>query len=320
MRVYRGLEAYRAAPAGPGAVVTIGNFDGVHLAHQRLLAAARNEARAAGLASLALTFEPHPSRILHPASAPPLITPGAEKLRWLEASGITAAVLLPFDRDLSLLSPREFASQVLAAGLGARAVHEGANFRFGHRHQGDVAALESLGREFGFAVRLHPQVVVRGAPVSSSRIRSAVAAGDLGLARHLLGRVFQVSGPLARGRGVGRQRTVPTLNLEHYDELLPARGVYLTRLQLRGLCYDAVTNVGVRPTFGEPGPLTVESHILHPPENLDPGPGEPLTLAFLRRLRDELRFESPEALRARIQLDIAFARRYFSRLPPPPQP
>jgi len=314
MQVVRSLEAWGAWAAGRDTVATVGNFDGVHRAHRQLLAAVRQEAEARGAMAVAVSFEPHPSRILQPATAPPLITPGEERIRQLASTGIAALLLLPFSRDLSLWTAREFVQRVLVERLRARSVHEGENFRFGHRHAGTVATLAQLGEEFGFAVRVHPRVEVRGEVVSSSRIRTLVAAGAVARARALLGRPFAVRGLVAPGRGVGRQRTVPTLNLQHYEELLPARGVYCTCVRLGGAWRAAMTNVGVRPTFGAEGPLTVETHVLHPPEEgLEGGLGEEIEIGFLRRWREERRFDSPEALRVQIQADLAFAQRYFAK-------
>ncbi len=321
MRVFRTLE--EAAAGLAASVVSVGNFDGVHRAHRQILNAVHAEARALGCSSVAVTFTPHPSRILHPDAAPPLITPGDERLRELEAAGLDAVLLLPFSRDLSLWTPREFAGRVLVGAVKAQAVHEGEAFRFGRRQEGDAETLAALGRELGFAVRLHPAVRVGGAPVSSSRVRALVAAGEVGMARRLLGRPFAVRGLVAPGRGVGRARTVPTLNLQPYEELLPGRGVYFICARLgadpgsgeRTAGMPALTNVGVRPTFGAGGLLTVETHLLAPPEGFAAGgPGATLGLQFLRRVREERRFESPEALKRQIEADSSLAERYFSRL------
>ncbi len=293
-------------------VAAVGNFDGLHLGHQKLLDDMRAEARRRGLPALVLSFEPHPARILQPQSAPPLLTPREEKLRLLQALGLDAVLLLAFTRDLSLLSPLEFVERVLVRGLRVAAVFEGENFRFGHGGQGDGALLSRLGQEFGFAVSIAPRLEREGAAVSSSRIRKLVAGGEVAAAARLLGRPFALAGLIAPGRGVGRQRTVPTPNLQHYDELLPARGVYLTRAELAAEPWPALTNVGVRPTFGAGGPLTVETHLLHPPPTgLPAGLGDQLRIAFLERLREERRFASPEALRQQIQADIAAAEGYF---------
>ncbi|MGH9484105.1 MAG: bifunctional riboflavin kinase/FMN adenylyltransferase, partial [Terriglobales bacterium] len=283
--------------------------DGVHRGHRELLRAAVADAHARGLEAIAISFEPHPSRILTPQAAPRLITPREEKTRRLADCGLDALLLLPFSRDLSLWSPLEFVERILVRGLRVAAVYEGENFRFGHRGQGSGELLRQLGAEFGFAVHIEPRLEVDGAPVSSSRLREQIGAGRVAEAARLLGRPFAVAGLIAPGRGVGRQRTVPTLNLQHYEELLPAIGVYLTRAN----CLPALTNVGVRPTFGPGGPLTVESHLLHPPAaGLSVGLGERLEIAFLDRLRDERKFDSPEALRTQIQQDIATATRFFA--------
>ncbi len=312
MRLLHSLEAWDA----PACVAAVGNFDGVHLAHQSLLRAALHEARALGMPAVGVSFEPHPTRILAPQAAPPLLTPGEEKIRCLAATGLDALVLLPFSRDLSLLSPRAFVTQILVRGLRIRALHEGENFRFGHRQKGTMATLERLGREFHFGVHPHPVVRVRGEVVSSSRIRSLVSAGDVARARWLLGRPFAVRGLVTAGRGVGRQQTVPTLNLEPYPELLPAHGVYCTCVEVGGHRLPALTNVGVRPTFGPGGAVTVESHLLEPPPAaLQAALEQPITVHFLHRVRDERRFESPQALRAQIELDIVHAGVFFRRLP-----
>jgi riboflavin kinase/FMN adenylyltransferase len=320
MRTIHSLE--EAAATVDASVVAVGNFDGIHRAHTQILAAVRAEARTRGCAAIAVTFTPHPSRILRPAAAPPLITPGEQQLRLLAAAGLDATLQLPFSRDLSLWTPREFAVRVLVDALRARAVHEGEGFRFGRRQEGDAATLAALGRELGFAVHLHPAVRVAGEPVSSSRIRACVARGDMGRARRLLGRPFEVHGLVAPGLGVGRQRTVPTLNLQHYEELLPGRGVYLTCARLdrsegegNRPWLPALTNVGVRPTFGAGGALTVETHLLSPPPDLSTSsPGAGLALRFLRFVREERRFDSPEALKSQIESDRSLAQRYFARL------
>lgn len=299
-------------PQGLATVATVGNFDGVHLGHQQLLRAAAEEARQRGLQSLAVTFDPHPGRILNPASAPPLITPGDLKAELIAACGLDLLLLLPFTRDLSLLDPRAFVEQILVRGVRARAVHEGENFRFGHRQQGTVETLRALGGELGLGVTIHPAVVVGGEVVSSSRVRAMVGAGQVAEAAALLGRPLAVRGLIAPGRGIGRQRTVPTLNLQHYEELLPARGVYYTVVRTGGGEYAALTNVGVRPTFGEGGRLSVESHLLRPPAGGIPAHlGDAMEIAFLDRLRDEQRFATPEALKAQIQADVAAAAAFF---------
>lgn len=314
------LTTPAALPSLPrGGAVSIGNFDGVHRAHQAVLASVIAAARAAAAPAVAVTFAPHPVRLLRPESAPPLITPQEEKLRLLAATGLDAIVVLPFTRELSLLSPREFAAEFLVRGLGAAAVHEGANFQFGHKHAGNVATLAELGREFGFQVAVHPEMRLRGQLVSSSAIRRLIAAGDVPRAARLLGRWFSLRGPIVAGRGVGRRLTVPTLNLAPYPELLPARGVYVTQTWLGDCWRPSVSNCGVRPTFAAAGAseaLTVETHLLDFAPATAPKLPPEMEIRFLFRLREERPFSTPEALKAQILLDAGRARRFLRRLPP----
>ena len=297
-------------PSGYGpSVAAIGNFDGVHLGHQEILSAVVAEARSLGARAVAITFDPHPEQFLRPAEAPRLLTPISERLRLLSFTGIDAVVVLPFDAALASLPAREFARGILVDALGVRGVHEGGNFRFGHRAEAGVAELEAFGAEFGFAVHVHSPVRAHGLEVSSSAIRERVAAGDVTRARWMLGRPFAVRSTQARGRGIGTRLLVPTVNLAAYDGLLPAFGVYVTRLTVGGRRFQAVTNVGNRPTFGEAS-FAVESHILDfAPMEL--GEETPIELEFLLRLRGEIQWPSPEALKAQIFGDIARAKRYF---------
>ncbi len=308
--VFRSLDEI---PAGFGpTVAAVGNFDGVHLGHREILSAVAAEARETGAQAVAITFEPHPEQFLRPARAPRLITPLPERLRLLAETGIDAALVLRFDAELADLRPREFAQQILVAALGVRSVHEGQNFRFGHGATAGVKELAAMGEELGFAVRAHNAVRVRGLEVSSSAVRALVRAGDIRRARWMLGRPFAVLSTPASGRGIGTRLLVPTVNLARYDGLLPAFGVYATRLKVNGRAFQAVTNVGNRPTFGEAS-FAVESHILDfAPTDL--GEKNPIELEFLLRLRGEREWPSPEALKAQILKDVARAKRYFALL------
>jgi riboflavin kinase/FMN adenylyltransferase len=297
-------------PSGFGpSVAAIGNFDGVHLGHQEILSAAVAEAQSLGARAVAVTFDPHPDQFLRPAEAPRLLTPISERLRLLSFTGIDAVVVLPFDAALASLPAREFARSILVDALGVRGVHEGGNFRFGYRAEAGVAELRAFGEEFGFAMHVHSPVKAHGLEVSSSAIRERVAAGDVTCARWMLGRPFAVRSTQARGRGIGTRLLVPTVNLAAYDGLLPAFGVYVTRLTVGGRRFQAVTNVGNRPTFGEAS-FAVESHILDF-EPMELGEETPIELEFLLRLRGEIEWPSPEALKAQIFGDIARAKRYF---------
>jgi riboflavin kinase/FMN adenylyltransferase len=313
VRVFRSLAEI---PAGFGpSVAAIGNFDGVHLGHREILSAVVRDARERNARAVAITFEPHPERVLRPARAPQLLTPLAERLRLLADTGVNAVLVLPFDAALAALPARDFVEKILVGALRVRGLHEGRSFRFGHGAAAGVRELEAFGAEFGFAVRVHEPVHVRGLEISSSAIRAFVAAGDMRRARWMLGRPFTVLSTPARGRGIGTRLLVPTVNLAPYDGLLPALGVYVTRLKIdtrggeAGRAFESVTNAGIRPTFGEAS-FAIESHILNF-EPVDLTGETPLELEFLLRLRDEIKFPSPEALKAQIFKDVARAKRYF---------
>jgi riboflavin kinase/FMN adenylyltransferase len=307
LAVFRSLDEI---PAGFGpTVAAVGNFDGVHKGHRAILAAVAAEARETGARAVAITFDPHPEQFLRPAQAPKLITPMPERLRLLAETGIGAVLVLRFDRELADLSAREFAQRILIAALGVKSMHEGRNFRFGHGATAGVNELAAMGKEFGFAVHVRDAVRVHGLEVSSSAVRALVSAGDVRRARWMLGRPFAVLSTPASGRGIGTRLLVPTVNLARYDGLLPGFGVYGSRLKVSGRVFQAVTNVGNRPTFGEAS-FAVESHILDF-EPIDLGENTPIELEFLLRLRGEREWPSPEALKAQIFKDVAKAKRYF---------
>ena len=312
MQLYRSLAEL---PHGFGpSIATIGNFDGVHRGHQWVIDEVRARARALGLPSIAITFEPHPIRVVRPQDKPTLITPLPEKLRLLEATGIAAVLLLPFTVDFSRTSAHDFASTVLHDALHVRELHEGENFRFGYQAEGGIDSLEVLGRELGFTVRSYAPRQLRRAPISSSRIRKLIAGGDVSRARALLGRPFSLQSTPSSGRGYGTRYTVPTINLAPCPELVPGHGVYVTTLRIgqgtSAQTFNAVTNIGNRPTFGADS-FTIESHLLDfQPVELNEQ--TPLTLSFLMRLRDEMRWPTPEALRKQIGRDVHRAQRYFS--------
>jgi riboflavin kinase/FMN adenylyltransferase len=310
MQVFHKLDDL-PANFGP-TLVSVGNFDGVHRAHAHVLREIVARARERGPKAVAVTFEPHPARILHPESELKLLTPNPEKLRLLEGTGLDTVLLLSFGRDLSLMTPRQFAERILKKKLRAREVHEGYNFRFGHNAVGDAKLLAELGREMGFEVKVYPEMTVRGEKVSSSQIRKLLAEGRVSCARHLLARPFSILGTPGRGRGYGSKYTVPTINLARYEELVPKDGVYITRTRVGPERFDSVTNVGNRPTFGAEL-FAIEAHLLnfHP---LELTPETEVEISFLDRLRDEIKFPSVEALREQIARDVRKARRYFHLL------
>jgi len=310
MLIFRKLDDV-PSDFGP-TLVSVGNFDGVHRAHANVLREIVARARSAGDKAVAVTFEPHPGRILRPDSGLKLLTPTAEKLRLLESTGVDAVLLLPFGRDLSLMTPRQFAERILKKKVHAREVHEGFNFRFGHKAAGDVNMLSDFGREMGFEVKVYPEMSLRGEPVSSSHIRKLISEGRVSRARHLLARPFCILSTPGRGRGYGSKYTVPTINLARYEELVPKDGVYISCTRVGTETFESVTNVGNRPTFGADS-FAVESHLLnfHP---IELTPETEVEISFLDRLRDEIKFPSVEALREQIARDLRTARRYFRLL------
>jgi riboflavin kinase/FMN adenylyltransferase len=333
LKIYRQLADF-PTPTTP-IVATIGNFDGVHLGHQSVIAEVLSHTRFLGGRSLAITFDPHPARVLRPETPLPLITPLHRRLELLADAGLDATLVLPFTDELRHMPPRDFVTNILVNALHVTEVHEGENFRFGYhaeagagRAQTGNASLEALGQELGFRVTIYAPRIVRGAPVSSSRIRKLIAAGDVTHTRALLGRPFAIDSRPAPGRGYGKTYAVPTINLAPYPELLPAHGVYITTLTIgegpQAEVFDSVTNIGNRPTFGIDS-FAVESHLLnfHPLEG-DQALTEhtPLRLTFLRRLRAERVFPTTQALRDQIARDVTQARRYFAlcrHLTPAPQ-
>lgn len=305
--VYRSLHEI---PSGFGpSVAAIGNFDGVHCGHREILGGVVAEAWQRGLRAVAVTFDPHPEQFLRPLKAPGLLTPMPERERLLSSTGIDAVAVLRFDDKLAGLSARDFVQHVLVNALHVRGLHEGDNFRFGHRAEAGVRELFAFGTEFDFTLTVHDPVHVHGLEVSSSAVRESIAAGDMKRARWMLGRPFAVRSTPARGRGVGTRLLVPTVNLAAYEGLLPAFGVYVTRLTIGERCFQAVTNVGNRPTFEGVG-FGVETHILNfEPVDLDEQ--TPLELEFLFRLRGEMQWPSAEALKAQIMKDVARAKHFF---------
>lgn len=290
-------------------VVSIGNFDGLHLGHREILKTVVARARDLGVRPVAMTFSPHPIRFLAPNRAPKLISTLDQRIRLIENAGIDLLFLANFDEAFSRLSPEEFIRRYLIEAFQTRSVCVGNNFNFGYRQGGTIETLRKWAGQF--EVIEIPPVRVRGMIVSSTGIRDLVEKGFVSRACRLLGRWIQVEGPLVSGAGRGKSVTVPTLNLKSENELLPKIGVYVTRVSLDGQPFqEAVTNIGVRPTFGA-GDLTVETFVL---SNVAPPSASSARLEFLRRLRDEVKFESAIALRRQISADVAQALRFFRSL------
>jgi riboflavin kinase/FMN adenylyltransferase len=299
--VHSPAEARPFAPEG--SIVTIGSFDGLHMGHRRLLSHARQKAEEHGIPCVAVTFWPHPLRVLAAAHAPPLLISREQRLHLFRNQGVDVCLELPFTPALAELSPEEFTREALVP-LNTRELVVGYDFSLGKNRTGNVAVLTALGEEYGFSLEQLAPVMVGNAVVSSTRVRDLLRAGRVWEARALLGRFHSIAGPVEHGRAVGAGLGFPTANLAVPENSLPRDGVYACRMRAEGAFWQAVTNVGVAPTFGT-RERTVESFL--PDASLDLY-GKHVELAFIQRLRDEQRFDSPEELRLRIAQDVELAR------------
>lgn len=303
MEIFRGLESY--PPDRPPSVVALGTFDGIHLAHQKILTTATERARALGLCAVVCTFEPHPLQVLQPDRAPTPIMDLADKLELMSRHGLDAAVVVPFTHEFSRIEAEDFVAEVLAGILRAREVVVGFNHTFGRGARGTPALLQEWGARAGYAVHVVPPLSVDGFVVSSSAIREALQAGDVRKAESLLGRPYSVRGRVLRGTRRGHLLGFPTANLKPDRELILAPGVYAARASWKVGDAGAVINLGLRPTFGE-GEYWLEAHLLDFSGDLYE---QTLTLAFVTQLRAERKFENIQALQAQVARDIALARR-----------
>lgn len=301
IRGYRELGLDLRAPA-----VTIGNFDGVHRGHQQVMRSALDEARRRGVVAVACTFDPHTVRVLRPAASPRLLQTLDQRLRAIGELGIDVAVVIPFDLEVARTPHEEFVDGFLVGQLHVGSLHLSKGFSFGKDKAGNREYLERRSAACGFHVVRVPALVAGGAPISATRIRALLARGAVAEAHELLDRPFALAGRVVQGAGRGDLLAARTANLAVANEVLPARGVYATEARLGARRYPAATNVGVRPTFGEDGPVTVEAHLL----DYGGGPlyGEAIELCFLERLRDERQFPSPHELRRQIAADVRAVR------------
>jgi len=299
-------EALRRHLVDPAA--TIGNFDGVHRGHQAIFTRVLERARALGGTSVAITFEPHPLKVLAPGRAPDLIATPRQKLAFIEAAGIDAVLNLHFDAALAATGAEAFVDRYLASALGLREAYVGANFNFGRGREGTADTLVALCAARGITAGKVEEVRFLGSPVSSSRIRRAIRAGEVELAAELLGRPFAVEGTVRHGAGRGAGLGFPTANLECDSELVPQDGVYVTRTRAGDQVLPSVTNIGSRPTFADQD-FAVETHLLDARIDLY---GRAIEVAFLARLRQELRFASAQALVEQVHKDVERARAWFA--------
>ncbi|MFQ5877066.1 MAG: bifunctional riboflavin kinase/FAD synthetase [Acidobacteriota bacterium] len=305
MRVFDDIDTLRAHLDAP--VATIGNFDGLHRGHRSIIERVLERAAATGGSSLLITLDPHPLAVLAPDRAPAMITTRRQKLALLEGAGIGFTLVLPFTVELAAVTADRFVREYLARGLDLREVYVGASFNFGRGREGNAALLVALCSGLGIRAEEVPEVRYLGSPISSSRIRRAVLAGEVELARELLGRPYVIEGRVVRGDARGAELGFPTANLEASNELIPQDGVYVTRARLGGETRPAVTNIGSRPTF-DGARYAIETHILDGGGDLY---GREMEVQFLARLRQELKFESARALVAQVRRDVERARAYF---------
>ena len=292
-------------------VAAIGNFDGIHLGHRKTLGEAVVRARAEKGTSLCVTFHPHPSKILKGDSSLKTLMTDNQKSRAIEEIGLDALLLVEFTERFSDLSPERFVEEYLLENLDLKTVYTGRHFRFGKGRKGTVETLERYGKKRGFEAVGVAEVLHKGEPISSSRIRLAVEKGEMEEAAAMLGGPYTVEGTIVRGKRRGKELGYPTVNLRVDNEVLPDRGVYLTRSLIDGKGLDGITNVGFRPTFDDDErELTVETFLL----DFDgPVRAERKELAFLKRIREEMKFDSAEDLIARIGEDVRLAEEFFSK-------
>jgi riboflavin kinase/FMN adenylyltransferase len=297
-----------------GAVLSIGNFDGIHLGHQAVLTHVVDRAHSLGAPALAMTFDPHPIKLLRPADAPRLVTTLEQRLRLIARTGIETCLLVPFTHRVARMTAENFVRDVLVQRLAVREVYIGKNFRFGADRGGDVELLTKMGSELGFEAASSPIVEHAGGVVSSTRVRRAVGEGRVEEAAELLDRVVFIDGRVLEGKRLGRTLGFPTLNIEVENELHPDRGVYVTAVHIPSFerTFPAVTNIGVRPTIYQNSLTTVESHLLDFAADVY---REQVRLFFLRRLREERTFDSTTQLMNQIQLDVEAGRKYFGEHP-----
>ena len=285
-------------------IITLGNFDGLHLGHQELIRKIIFRAKETGGLSMVVTFRPHPLKILAPEKCPPLISIYEEKIQLLEKLGIDVLVKIPFTLDFSAMEPRDFVKDILVDLLGAKEIFVGYNYRFGKGRKGNILMLRELGEELGFIVREVEQVSLNGEVISSTRIRQLLINGEVEHATKLLGRPYALFGIVVKGDGRGRGLGFPTANIVSRHSIIPSNGVYAVKLFVRDKYYNGIVNIGIRPTFDTKS-MAIEVHIFDFDEDIY---GEELTIYFASKIREERKFGSAEALVNQINTDINTAK------------
>ncbi|HEY7913554.1 MAG TPA: bifunctional riboflavin kinase/FAD synthetase [Blastocatellia bacterium] len=292
-------------------VLTFGVFDGLHLAHQRIMSAVIERARAAALPATVVTFDPHPRAVLRPQTAPPLLQTFEQKMEGIERLGVDQVVVLNFTPELARVSAEDFLGELIFGRLAASEVYLGHGFAFGHNREGRFELLKQVADRLGRVAEEVPEMKLRGHRISSTMIRRLLVAGRVNLARRMLGRPYGIESRVLEGRRVARaQLDYPTANLKPHNTVVPLNGVYVTLTLVEGVWRRSVTNIGHKPTFGGDSEVTVEAHVIDFDRELY---GEKIRIRFLYRLRDERRFDSVEALRLQINKDYERTLRYFER-------
>ena len=305
MRLFHGTDnANIARPT----VLTLGVFDGLHLGHQLIMKTVVDRAKAIGAVPTVITFEPHPRAVLHPESAPPLLQTFDQKIEALGVLGIEQTIVIHFDQAFSRIRAADFLREVVVDRLHAKEVYLGRGFFFGHNREGNIDLLRGVSSQLGFIADEVPEVRLRGKRIGSTMIRQLLTDGRVNLARRMLGRPYGVEGPVMRGDARGVDLGFPTANVQPHNRVIPRQGVYVTSTLIEGQWRRSVTNIGVRPTFGDALEPSVETHVINWSGDLY---GDVLRVRFLHRLRAEKKFGSIDELKAQIERDVARAERYF---------
>ena len=307
MRLFHGTDN---AEIQRPTVLTLGVFDGLHLGHQLIMRTVVERARAVSAVPTVITFDPHPRAVLHPESAPPLLQTFDQKIEGFGVLGIEQTIVVRFTEEFSRIAAGDFLRDVVKERLHAQEVYLGKGFAFGHNREGNIELLRRLGDNLGFVAGEVPEVRFRGRRVSSSKIRELLASGQVNLVRGMLGRPYGVEGRVEHGAERGQQLGFPTANLHPQNRVIPRNGVYVTGTLIEGQWRRSVTNIGLRPTFGEAKEPSVETFVMNWAGDLY---GDVVRVRFLYRLRDERKFGSIEELKTQIERDVSRANSYFER-------
>jgi riboflavin kinase/FMN adenylyltransferase len=308
MRVFHGIEAVQGKLKNPA--ITIGNFDGVHRGHQALFQMVKDWAEKLSGESVVMTFDPHPLQVFFPQKTPSFITSHLKKLDLIARCGIDATIVVAFDKEFSRMSAREFVEVVLVEKIGVKAIIVGYDYRFGHSREGDIGFLKQLGDQYGFKVETVGGIRVNDTVVSSTAIRHMILNGKIREANKLLGRSFEVSGTVIAGRKRGVTLGFPTANIRMPAMTSPRTGVYVIEAEVDGKTYGGAANLGYNPTFGDTD-LSLEAHLFDFDQDIY---GKPITIRFIDRLRDELRFSGPAELVVQITKDVANAKEVLAQM------